>query len=234
MRVRPSSSLATLTSVAFLMACGEPPPRSISPSPVPSIDWNGRLSGSVFETTSGVRRPISGARVLVTDVIEGYYGNYPPNDLLSDANGRFSIARLAVGRAVSVVATVGVFPPKFGLYQVCAVHPTITADTSVEVELVAPGAIPETFDSPIVSGVVFESSPEGRRPVADLSVSYVFGDGDGTDAYTLTDANGRYSFCRVPPGRGYLFVDCTKGFPIEIHGDATVDVEVMSSRSGCR
>jgi hypothetical protein len=115
------------------------------------------------------------------------------------------------------------------------VHPTVPAvdaDTTVEVdiELVPRGVQPRTLDSPVLSGVVFESTAEGLRPAADRVVSYNSTGSDSVDAYGRTDAEGRYRFWNIPVGAGYLQPVCLNAkslvmVPVDVHGDTVLDAE---------
>src|SRR5687767_3709605 len=196
--------------VAFTLAgiatsCSQPPTgpsRSspstsaavLDPSPTPA---SSSLIGVVVEATAQGSRPIPGANIFVVDLIEGPYGDFPWYELTSDMNGRFTLAPAIPGRAVKITAYE---PPGFGLwnqsglFQVRAVHPTVGRETTVEIELVRVGGQPRTFDSPVLSGVVFETTAAGRRPAADMAVLYSSYNHDGADVYARTDAKGRYSF----------------------------------------
>jgi hypothetical protein len=125
----------------------------------------------------------------------------------------------------------------------CAVHPTIDGDTIADIELVQAGVLPMTYGSPTLSGVVFETST-GRRPAAGTPVLYSSNGHDGADVYMRTDAAGRYNFCRLPLGAGYVLAGCpgavmpVPGFrftrvPVEIRGDTVLDVDITSSISSC-
>src|SRR5262249_18832712 len=152
------------------------------------------LNGTVFENTGAGRRPISGARVFVVDLLDGPYGYVPWYELASDANGRFSVLPLPQ-RAVKITAYAGSGVGLWNqseLFQVSAVHPTVDGATSVEIELVRHGVIPRIQESPVLSGVIFESTAEGRRPAADMAVIYSSHGHDGADVYARTDAEGRY------------------------------------------
>jgi hypothetical protein len=212
--------------------------RSGIPSTTTESQMGPALTGVVFETTRQGRRPVSGARVFVVDLVEGPYGNYPWFGLVSDANGRFS-AHVYQGRPVKVTAYEG---PGFGLWnqsglsQLCAVHPTGIPDATVDIELTLPGIHPAKWESPVLSGVVFEAALEGRRPAADMAVLYSSYGHDGADVYTRTDASGRYTFCGIPFGPGYVLPACTRAvtpppgyrgttFPVEIRGDTFLNAE---------
>jgi len=245
---------AWLALAGLLAACSEPPTspspsspdRQGSPAPQPNPQTGPALTGVVFEITEQGRRPVSAARVFVVDLIDGPYGDFGWSELLSDPNGRFSIANLFPGRPVKVTAYAGAYGGLWnqsGLNQVCAVHPTINGDTAADIELVQAGILPTTYGSPTLSGVVFETS-KGRRPVAGTPVLYSSNGHDGADVYTRTDANGRYNFCRLPLGTGYVLAGCPGAptpFPefhftkvsIEIHGDTVLDVDITTSFRSC-
>ncbi len=228
---------AALALSGLLAACSDPP-TVVAPSSVPSAfqrppQMSPSLTGVVFENTVKGRRPISGARVWASDLVEGPYGHYPWYETSSDTNGRFSLTLQALfGRVIRLTARAGL-----GLYQLCAVHPAVDGDTTADIELVAPG-VSLACGSPTLSGVVFEATPEGRRPVASAPVWYFsFGPHDSTDVYTRTDAEGRYNFGGLPLSRGVLVAGCSPGdlvknrFPVDIHGDTVLDFDVTLSVS---
>ena len=106
-------------------------------------------------------------------------------------------------------------------------------------ELVAPG-VSLACGSPTLSGVVFEATPEGRRPVASAPVWYnSFGPHDSTDVYTRTDAQGRYQFGGLPLGRGILVAGCSPGdivknmVRVEIDRDTLLDFDITLSARDC-
>jgi len=242
-----------LALTGLLAACSEPPtiatPSPSSPAPPvprPSPQTGPALTGVVFQNTEQGRRPISGARVYVVDLVDGPYGNFPWYELQCDSNGRFSLANAGPGRAVKLTGYDGPgngLWNQSGLSQICAVHPTIDGDTMADIELVQAGVLPMTYGSPTLSGVVLETS-KGRRPVAGVPVLYSSYGHDGADVYTRTDAQGHYNFCRIPLGTGYVLAGCSgavtpfPGFrytltPVEIHGDTVLDVDITSSISSC-
>jgi hypothetical protein len=110
--------------------------------------------------------------------------------------------------------------------------PEVGSSTTVEVEieLVARGVQPRTLDSPVLSGVVFESTAEGQRPVADMVVYYTSMSiiTDSIDVDRRTDAEGRYRFWNIPVGTGYLIPVCTRAttplmFPVDVRGDTVLN-----------
>src|SRR5262245_50948444 len=86
--------------------------------------------------------------------------------------------------------------------------------------------------TPTLSGVVYENTPEGRRPVPG---AWVWLDGlNGLGvlvADTLTDADGRYLLCGVPAApRLALSVSATGFEPVDLSSDqigtANIDIEM--------
>ena len=238
---------AACSEAPTIVSPSQPSPDPQAPqAPAPTPQTSPALTGVVVETTAQARRPISGAHIVVVDLVAGPYDGLGWSEVLSDANGRFSIPDLFRGSSVKVTAYVGPDQGLWnqsGLFQVCAVHPTLTGDTTADIELVGAGILPEMYGSPTLSGVVFETS-KGRRPAAGAPILYSSNGHDGADVYTRTDAHGRYNFCRLPIGRGYLLAGCAGavtpvpglGFTrvdLEVHGDTVRDVDVTSSISGC-
>jgi hypothetical protein len=198
------------------------------------------LSGVVFRTTSQGRQPVSGVRILISCEYDAYYlcNSY---EVTSDATGRYSFPELA---QFGQVARVTVPSPPAGLFQACAVHPTIGENTTEDIELVPAGAPPTTARSPTLSGVVSEDIATGRRPVADVRIAFLTDSirGDMWDAETRTDADGRYRLCNLPSGPGLLWAMCSgsglsAGRPvrsrIEIRGDTSLDVDFTNILENC-
>jgi len=231
--------LAVVTPM--LLGCGgqapSPAPSAVvQPSPPPSRPPS--LTGTVLQNDGSQRRPVAGAHVLIVDLVEGPYGNFSWFDVATTADGRFS-AYPPEGRAVKVTAYAGstsVLWNRSGLSQVCAVHPVVSPEIRVELELTAPGIRPSNWTSPVLSGVVYETISERRMPAADMPVLYSSYGHDGADVYTRTDSQGRYTFCALPFGAGYVLPACTRSetlppgyrpttFPVDIRGDTVLNVD---------
>lgn len=232
---------APISLTALLLSCSQPPtaptpPSSTSHPASQATPFGPTLTGLVFQNDGLGTRPISGARVFIVDLVDGPYGDFPWYDLVSDINGRFSLI-VPPHRAVKITAYAG---PGSGLWnqsglsQVTAVHPTIDGDTTVEIELMQHGVLPGTANSPVLSGVVSESTAGGLRPATDMAVLYSSNKHDGADVYARTDAEGRYKFYGIPVGAGYLLPACTRGmmpppnyraitFPVDIRGDTVLN-----------
>jgi hypothetical protein len=124
--------------------------------------------------------------------------------------------------------------------QQCATTATVTADASQDVVLTSlenlaignslqPPRVPGTRT---VSGIVFEVTEAGRKPVENATVGFE-SDLDFIGAWTFTDASGRYLLCSLPETRLTLFVTRQPGqFPSQVSSpivpagsDTTLDIE---------
>ena len=154
----------------LLSACNEraanvaPSPTSPTPQATPTLLPNPQpratVSGTVFQTTPQGQRTISGARVLVVDLVDGPYV-LGWDEVVTDIQGRFTSAYVFPGRAVKLTAYSGTGQGLWnqsGLSQMCAVHPTISeGNTIADIELVEAGVSPVTLGSPALSGVVYQN-----------------------------------------------------------------------------
>ena len=218
---------------AILVAgCTEAPPTSPSPSGTPAVDTSSpgtTLQGTVFETTPDGRRPVPGAYLNVLSHHEGSgYGM----TTYADAEGRYTVGPLRNGSTVLVHAMGGVDGAGFQRHQPCVAAAVVNGDTVLDVEFNHKD-VRGSGGSPTVSGVVFETTPTGRQPVRDRQVLYYAP--NILAAHTITDANGRYEFCKVPVGVGKVFVtdpyDWDFGGPaaertVTVLGDVVVDLEI--------
>ena len=111
------------------------------------------------------------------------------------------------------------------------------ADTRRDIEVVGSGSPGFRYDSPTLSGIVYESTADGRRPLPNTRVLFSIDASSGFDAYTDTDADGRYILCRIPRGSGRLGAgDCNDAvfwFPVEVNGDMTVDADLRPFKATC-
>jgi hypothetical protein len=89
-----------------------------------------------------------------------------------------------------------------GMEQPCVATAAIETDTVIpEVELVLPGraARPHSAASPLITGVVYGATPDGRRPLRSVTV-VLFTPLLASDypvAHVTTDDAGRFFLCRV-------------------------------------
>ena len=130
--------------------------------------------------------------------------------------------------------------------QPCAATLTLRGDDVINLDLVniasgsgssvrrSTGAV-----SPTLSGIVFETTPEGPLPIADAEVFFYWKINDLITATTRTDATGHYWLCRVPTGineievskPGYGLSGVTRIWPINTTSvDAVLDIELKRTR----
>lgn len=206
----------------FTVACGDrgsvgPPTTGPSPAPTPT-PVGSVVSGVVLERTSQGARPVPGATVSLL---------FPVRQTATDAAGRYRFAGVPDGFFV-LQAWKGI-----GFDQPCGATVHLTADATIDIELVPQDSpsLSMALGSPILSGVVFETTSEGRRPVPGARI-FLGGDIDPVIATTTSNADGRYLLCRLPVGVS-TYVDAAKSgyastnLPLQIQGDAVVDIEMI-------
>ena len=226
----PWTSILLLTLV---LGCGDRQPTAPSslPQAEPVVPSGPRmaLSGTVFERTSG--RPIEGARVYVWPLSNptGGLGGFN-----SDASGRFRIPSLPADLgAVWVTAGLG------GYRQQCVAMATLGSDdATADVALVsrenlaaANAQVPTIPGTRRVSGVVYEVTESGRRPIEAAGVGWDASELDSVVADTWSDAAGHYVLCGLPT-RQIQGLFATTGFgsvsyvSVDAGSDAVVDIEM--------
>jgi hypothetical protein len=128
------------------------------------------------------------------------------------------------------------FADKPGFVQPCVASASVAADTSLDVQLVpeagaAAGMPGLKIASPTVSGVVFESTPQGRKAVAGARITAEL-TLDLVTATTITDAEGRYMVCAIPQGSIGITATKSGGIIAEgsvtVTGDTVLDLEVKT------
>jgi hypothetical protein len=82
---------------------------------------------------------------------------------------------------------------------------TMSGDRDLDVELTDPGTFTECEGQHILEGIVFERLSGQPRGVAGTYVSFCSTNRFVCDVHTYTDAEGRYRFGNLPPGRGTLY-----------------------------
>jgi hypothetical protein len=166
-------------------------------------------------------RPIEGANISawIDQGRSGYSYMWAHGPLLTDAAGRYQLTGLPAEVKVWLQTW------KDGYVQQCAApQVTLLSDTRVDLQLVSKANLSaSTLQTPAegfrsVSGVVYENTEAGKRPVAGAFVDYepLM---DFPAAITVSDAAGRYLLCGVAEGRA---VDI--GASLGIHRIAWVSV----------
>jgi hypothetical protein len=175
---------------AYLLAlagCNDSVPTSPTDASLPAT-MSYTVSGILSETVDGISRPLAGRQVFVR--IEH------PNEartlsVTTDQNGRYSAQ---VPRARVFVSAW--HPPD--QQQPCLASAAIDKDTTLDVEVVPvrSSPTPPAAGSPLITGYVYERTPQGRNPLRGVHVS-VDASTDVWVAYTQTDDTGRFFLCRV-------------------------------------
>jgi hypothetical protein len=166
---------------------------------------NRTISGVVTERlSSGALQPLPGANVNAWIDLGNFgysymWGNGPRT---TDSAGRYVLTNVPDGARVLVDTY------KSEYVQQCAAPPIqIFADASIDLELIARNNIivtPQSIASKpgfrTITGVIYENTEDGRRPVAGAFVDYepVM---DSPAATTYSDASGRYLLCGLPDDR---------------------------------
>jgi hypothetical protein len=204
-------ALTCLLVAVTASACGGSPAPSVPaaptgpvPVPVPTPLGPTRLvSGVVSESIPHGLRPVASEHISAWYQLDRY--GYHGGNASTDAQGRYRL--LAPPDAFTVL-----FAGEQGYVQPCAAAASLTADTVLDIQLLteatAAAGRPETLKvtSPIVSGTVFETTPQGRRPFAGAKV-WAEWLPDLPTATTITDAQGRYLLCAIP--KGYVGITAT-------------------------
>lgn len=196
-----------LVVVGGLIACESGPVAPSSragPQPVPvepSPSTRTTVFGTVFEVSLHGLRPLEGARVVVASIWGTKFAT-------TDSAGRYEVSGLhdLLGQTET--------PPlqslnaiKSGYSQPC--RPAIGrwlvgADRELNIHLVADDILASTgtppllpMAGPVVAGIVFERTAQGRRPVAGAAVAVDFSNGmfRPPAAHTISDATGRFTLC---------------------------------------
>jgi hypothetical protein len=224
-----------VVAVVFALGCHEGVPLnpiSSTPPPTTVSAPTGRVtvSGTVWIHDGGGVRPDANGRMFgwVQEPTQGRTTGQVP----TDGSGRFSFP-VPHGAQVRLQSSIN------NAYQPCQV--TVRADSDVMQDIHAVvdhqqlGAqLPAEFlaHTPLLSGVVFEQTDDGRRPLSDVRVELDGLGGMGlVAATTLTDANGRYILCGLGDERStYLFASKT-GYRlfesgVTLGGNTNLDIEM--------
>ena len=228
------SAWLLVLGAALVAACGMPGDNSRAPTETssPSGQTPGGIpvaSGGSY-TLSGVLtlRTTSGTRSLANVGVSGFLirtngSSQGIGAVTTDADGRYRFSNVPSGVVV-------LYAGAPHAYQPCAAIGTIVSANGVkDIELVDSAATkPETTtDSPTLSGVVYRKTAAGRAPLANAVIEFEYPPVIATTA--TTDAQGRYSLCQLPIGRGGLDVWLNGvnlgGTVVNINGDAVLDLD---------
>ncbi len=200
----------------------------------PGVEWT--ITGTITELGPQGQQPVAGARIDVF-VYASHRGGHWMSDV-TEADGRYELWGIPTNAIALLYAS---NRNGLGSVQPCVHQVTVTGDLSLDVEIVprsaggaAANAAARRGPGPFLTGVVFGQNPDGTRvPLPDADVA-LGGDMAPLAAFTITDANGRYVLCGVPPGRHEFAAIAEGGYDIaknpvreiDVAGDTTFDVEL--------
>jgi hypothetical protein len=202
--------LVAASLLAWLAGCNNSVPTSPPTSPTsPSLSapLSFVVSGILSETVNGVSRPLAGRQVHL--YISGTCG--PPANLgsgcrvesgrqpfLTDHNGRYT-AEVPKSRVFVKANGWSSASAMFTERQPCLASAAVDNDTNIDVQVV-PAGQPSTSPpaaSPMITGFVYETTPQGRNPLRGVDVWLEAGYEGYSVADTQTDDAGRFFLCRV-------------------------------------
>lgn len=191
---------------------------------------SGTISGVISERTPEGLRPLADATVYA--FIELSNGNgYARGGTQSGADGKFTVTLLPAGTIILEGYAPGYDHP-------CANTVTFNGTTATEnIELVAQShPMPDAATTrPLIKGMVYETTPDGKKPIPGATVYFDPMGGMGlVAAITTTDVNGRYAFCNVTPAlpRWSQRVDAAKdgyvadGKDVSVSGDMELQLDI--------
>jgi hypothetical protein len=198
--------LETSYTVPFSTGTTECPGYAI-PSSCPPFPTggNGSISGVVNERTPEGVRPLANAKVF--GWVQLIDHGYATGGVSSLGNGTFTLNRIPNAQILLQAWSEGFNQP-------CGkvVNLSTPVDTAT-IELVAANRpiLEAATDPPVVKGVVYETTPQGRQPVprALIMVDQLGGDGL-VSATTTTNEKGEYAVCRVPTTIGSPWIFALK------------------------
>lgn len=167
----------------------------------------------------------------------------------TDASGRYQLALECLNGSLPGQFALWLETGKEGYVQQCMARTTVTGNSgTLDGRLTSIANLSTTHpisdpDSRTLSGIVFETTTTGRRPIPGVTVGYyAFFDESYGEAYTLTDAAGFYSLCNLPqtslsstsdPEAQPGFYAYKEGYlpqsPLTVEagtGDVTLDIEL--------
>jgi hypothetical protein len=208
--------------LAWLAACNNSMPPSPT-SPSPSVPQSYVVSGIVYLTVDEISRPIADRLVWIWVEPPDRNGGRGQTSA-TDLNGRYTAQVPARSRAF-VWASTSSFDQ-----QPCIVSATVDKDTTLDVQVFLHGNFPKppSAAGPLITGFVYQTTPQGRSPVrANIQLGLSM---DNYVAWARTDEGGRFLFCRVNTPvvmeAAGLGVSGSFSQPIPGTGDMFVEIEL--------
>ncbi len=190
-----AAPLAVLAA-GLLAACNDSAPTPpTTPSPQSESAATYLLSGIVYETLNGAPRPVADIRVDI------YYlqscgtncSTQSVQVVRSDQSGRYTL-EMPKARAFVFAWYPGSEP--------CLATAAVDKDTALDVHVVPVGpSLPLAAGPPMLTGIVYENTPQGKTPLRAADVWLEVGSGEGWPvARTRTDDAGRFRLCQFSYG----------------------------------
>jgi hypothetical protein len=173
-----------------LPGCGQTSPTAPTPPQASSY----LVTGTVREMVEGISRPV--ANQFLSFWVQETEG-LPPGITMRGSTqythtgdgGRYS-TQVPSRSTVSVSAV-------WGKRQPCVASAVVVRDTVIDVEVFQGSSdAPAVSRGSVVTGFVYESTPEGRKPLRGAA-AWLDAGSDIWVASTETDASGRFYFCGV-------------------------------------
>jgi hypothetical protein len=189
------------------------------------------LSGIVTDMTGSKRTPA--ADMMVWFEVDRPELGDPRfvNSTTTDGNGRYTFPKVKPGRFTKV-STVPFSPRQ----RQCSTRTTVNGNTEVNIDLLpSDGPLP----SPTISGQLYYTTSAGRQPLGGQRIYYWISGNSGyvADLSVVTDDNGQYSFCGLPPEQATVLLFCSNdtsfgNVPVLPRGNMTLDIDATLYR-GC-
>lgn len=215
--------------VAWLASCNNSVPTSAT-NGSPPAPQSYVVSGTVTETVGGISRPVEGRKVDV--YISGSpcaSGQAIPcitekaEVVETDRNGRYTVPVTVWSQTLVFVAGAGLHAAG---QQPCLASALVDKDTTIDVQVFPSGSssTPPPSAGPMITGFVYETTPQGRNPVRGVWAHLEVGAADSyLVARTQTDDAGRFFFCRVNRPVKMVVTEVTS---IPGTGDMSFEIEV--------
>jgi hypothetical protein len=189
--------------VAWLVSCKDSVPTSPTNPSLPAPQ-SYVISGTVSETVDGFSHPVAGRKVdLYINGSPCVSGQPIPcitekaEVVDTDQNGRYTVQVTVLPKTVVFVAGAGLHA--IG-QQPCLAAALVDKDTTIDVQVfpIGSSSTPPPAAGPMITGFVYETTPQGRNPVRGVWAWLEVGWADSYPvAKTQTDDTGKFFFCRV-------------------------------------
>lgn len=179
-------------------------------NPSPAAPQSYVVSGTVSETVEGGSRPVAGRKVdlfisgICEQIIPGRDCAREKADVVdTDQNGRYTVqVQVPDSRPLSPKPLV--FVAGAGLHasgqQPCLASALVDKDTTIDVQVfpIGSSSTAPPAAGPMITGFVYETTPQGRKPLRGVWAWLEVGTADSWwVAQTQTDDAGRFFLCRV-------------------------------------